>query len=78
MLIFTGNPSSLGDTVRLDFCLPGSSETISARAVVVHVVPSMSMGVQFEGLDPEVLAAIRQFVGKAMDSQKSKPGQELP
>jgi hypothetical protein len=78
MLIFTGNPSSVGDAVQLDFSLPGSPKIISTKAVVVHVVPNMSMGVQFEGLEPEDLAAGRQFVGKAIDSQNPKSGQELP
>ena len=75
MLIYTGNPSPEGETVQLTFSLlPGSQEIISPKAVVVRVVPNTSMGVQFEGLEPEDLAAVRQFVGKEMDRQKHKPG----
>lgn len=64
MLIFTANPSSVGDTVQLDFSLPGSTKIISAKAMVVRVAPGMSMGVQFAGLAPEDLATVRRFVGK--------------
>ncbi len=74
MLIYTGNPSPEGETVQLTFSLPGSQEIISTKAVVVHVVPNTSMSVQFEGLEPEDLAAVRQFVGKEIDRQKHKPG----
>ena len=65
MLIFTANPSPLGEEVRLEFTLPGSPETISTGAVVVRVVPGTSMGVRFNDLDPDALAAIRRFVEKA-------------
>lgn len=65
MLIFTANPSPPGEAVRLEFTLPGSPKTISAGAVVMRVVPGASMGVRFEDLAPDDLAALRQFVEKA-------------
>lgn len=69
MHIHTANPRPAGQVVELEFTLPGTEQVIHARATVRYLVPSTSMGVEFEGLEPDVVAAIRHFVESVATQQ---------
>ena len=51
-------------TLRLKFTLPGVDREIRVTASVRHVSPGAFMGVSFEDLSQEDLAAIERFVNE--------------
>lgn len=65
MRIATANPVEVGHILQLTFVLPDSERKIRVRAVVRHVVEGSAMGVQFQDLAPDDLAAIRAFLRAA-------------
>jgi len=62
MRIATGNPPEAGQVLQLVFILPGVERRIRVRAVVRHRIENSAVGVQFEGLAPEDLEALRDFL----------------
>jgi uncharacterized protein (TIGR02266 family) len=74
MLIYTANPWTEGQTVTLQFSLPGSTRTIRTKGTVVHVAPQASMRVRFEGLQPEDLEDVRRHVKRMLGEPASEIG----
>lgn len=62
LLVRTTDPVPKGQTVHLEFTLPGSEHQILVNGTVQHVTPGAVMGIRFDHLDPADLAAIRNFV----------------
>lgn len=61
MRIASANPLPVGTSIELNFVIPSPERKIRVRAVVRHVVEGSAMGVQFEKLAPEDVAALRAF-----------------
>ncbi len=68
MLLHTAMTLAENQRLRLKFTLPGAQEEISAIGVVQHVSPDAFMGVRFEGLTPQALAAIERYVRESAES----------
>ena len=64
MLIRTAMSIQEKQTLRLRFTLPGSDNEITVTGMVQHVSPEAFIGVRFEGLSPEALAAIEKYVNE--------------
>lgn len=62
MLIRTAMNVQEKQTLRLRFTLPGSDKEITVSGVVQHVSPEAFIGVRFEAISPEALAAIEKYV----------------
>lgn len=61
MFLYTANPFAVGDRVQLAFLLPGADQPIRLTAVVRRVAEGRGMGLQYESITPEDLAALRTF-----------------
>jgi uncharacterized protein (TIGR02266 family) len=64
MRLATANPLPVGATLEVTFVLPGRERKIRVRAVVRYVIEGTAMGVQFQNLAADDLAAIRSFTEK--------------
>ena len=62
MFLYTANPFPAGDKVELTFLLPGATQPIRLTGVVRRVAEGRGMGLMYDSIRPEDLAAIRAFV----------------
>ena len=68
MLLRAAETLAEGQTIRLHFTLPGSDQEIIVQGTVQHVSPGAFMGVRFDGLDPQALAAIEGYVNRTPET----------
>ena len=61
MRIASANPLPVGTSIELTFVIPGPERKIRVRAVVRHVVEGSAMGVQFQNLSADDVAALRDY-----------------
>ncbi len=60
IFIFTKQPATVGDVLKLVFDVPGGE--VRARAVVRNVVPTKGMGIEFTAMQPEARARLTQLL----------------